>query len=152
MKKIFSLVLALILGITVTTVAFPSEASALDCEHSILGLRPWYAGLTTTAKDSTGTETCVIKSPGQISSDNPQASYFWTIVLNISADISLIAGYVAIIFMVYGGYKYIMSTGEPGKVAMAKSIITNALIGLVIAILATVIVNTILMVIGANAS
>ena len=44
-----------------------------------------------------------------------------------------------------------MSTGEPPKVAQAKTIITNALIGLVIAILATVIVNTILIVVGSSA-
>lgn len=155
MKKIVSLVLTLILGITITTAALPANTYALsasDCEKSFLGLRPWYSGLSEVKKDSTGRETCVIKSPGEIDADNAQASYFWTIVLNISADVSLLVGYVALIFLIYGGYKYILSTGEPGKVAMAKTIITNALIGLAIAILATVIVNTILVVVGSNAS
>ena len=45
-----------------------------------------------------------------------------------------------------------MSTGEPGKVTEAKKMITNALIGLIIAVLATVIVNTILVVLGTAAS
>ena len=150
MKKILGLVLAIVLGVTVTTMAFPANVSAIECEHSILGLRPWYSTLTTTTTDSTGAETCIIKSPGELKADNPNAVYFWTIALNISADISLMVGYVAIMLVIYGGFKYILSAGEPGKVALAKTIITNALIGLVIAILATVIVNTILTAIGAN--
>lgn len=155
MKKLISLVFALVLGATATAVAFPTNVSALDvsdCEKTFLGLRPWYKGLSDVAKDSTKNDVCVIRSPGDINATNSQASYFWTIILNISADISLLVGYAAIIFLIYGGFKYILSAGEPGKVAMAKTIITNAIIGLVIAILATVIVNTILAVIGANAS
>ena len=89
---------------------------------------------------------------GKTASGDDLASFVWKIVLNISADIALLVGYAAIGFVIYGGFKYIMSTGEPGKVAEAKKMITNALIGLVIAVLATVIVNTILVVIGAAAS
>ena len=155
MKKIANLVLMLVLGMTVTTAILPVNTYALspaDCEKTFIGLRPWYAGLSDVKADSTGRDTCVIKSPGTLTTSNPQASYFWTIVLNLSADISLLVGYAAIIFVIYGGYKYILSAGEPGKVAMAKTIITNSLIGLVISILATVIVNTIILVVGAGAS
>ena len=45
-----------------------------------------------------------------------------------------------------------MSNGEPGKITQAKTMITNALIGLVIGILATIVVNTILVVVGGAAS
>jgi hypothetical protein len=55
---------------------------------------------------------------------------------------------VTIGFIVYGGYKYIMSNGDPSNVVKAKSTITNAVIGLIIAILSTVIVNTIFVVIN----
>jgi hypothetical protein len=57
-------------------------------------------------------------------------------------------GYVSAGFIVYGGYKYIMSGGEAKNVALAKTTITNAVIGLIIAILSTVIVNTIIVVLN----
>ena len=134
---------------TVTTVAFPAKsyAAGVDCSgtNMLLGLRAWYAGI---AEENDG--TCDMMKPG--SSDAEMSAYVWKIVLNILFDLSLLIGYAAIIFVIYGGFKYIMSNGEPGKVAMAKSIITNALIGLVIGVLATIIVNTILVVIGSAAS
>ena len=143
MKKILSFIFAIMLGATVTAAAFPvGNASALECEKTFLGLRPWYKGLT---DDSSG--TCIIKKP----EDNGEAKFVWTIILNISADLSLIVGYVALIFLIYGGFKYILSTGEPQGVSTAKKTITNALIGLAISILATIIVNTIIMVVGGSA-
>jgi FtsH-binding integral membrane protein len=148
MKKILSFIIAIFTCGLITTAAFPVADTYADgvsaCEHSILGLRPWYSGLT--KKDSKG--NCVIAQPAQ----NDMAVFVWKIVLNVSADLALIVGYAAIIFVIFGGYKYIMSTGEPGKVSAAKQIITNALIGLIIAILATVIVNTLIAVIGGAAT
>lgn len=145
MKKILSFIMAVMLGATVTAATFPAgNVSAATCESTFLGLRPWYMGLS---KEVNG--SCMIKSPTEIGSE---AKFVWTIILNISADISLLVGYVAIIFVIYGGFKYIISTGEPSGVAFAKKTITNALIGLVISVLATVIVNTIIMVLGSNAS
>lgn len=153
MKKILSFIFAIMLGATVTAAAFPvGNASALDCEKTFLGLRPWYMNLTDTVTVKTddnkeGKETCIIKSPEVAG----EAKFVWTIILNISADLSLIVGYVALIFLIYGGFKYILSTGEPQGVSTAKKTITNALIGLAISILATVIVNTIIMVVGGSA-
>ncbi len=148
MKKILSFIFAVVLGSTVTVATFPvGSASAIECEKTFIGLRPWYMGLTGTASVD-GKETCIIKKPEEAG----EAKFIWTIILNISADLSLLVGYAAIVFVIFGGFKYILSTGEPGKVAAAKMIITNALIGLVIAILATVIVNTILAVLGGSAS
>lgn len=52
-------------------------------------------------------------------------------------DIALrIAGLVAIGFVVYGGIRYVTSQGEPTETAKAKSTIIDALIGLVIALIA----------------
>ena len=145
MKKILLFIFAMFTAGAVATVALPADTYA-GCEDShLLGLRPWYAGLT---EEVNG--TCDMKKPG--SSDTEMSAYVWTIVLNILYDISMLVGLAAIIFVIFGGYKYIMSNGEPGKVAQAKTIITNAAIGLVIGILATVIVNTILVVIGSAAS
>ena len=128
----------------ITAATFPvGDTYATDCSSkTFLGLRPWYDGLTETVNDS-----CVI----QQKKGDELPSFVWRIALNIISDVTLVVGYVAIIFVIYGGYKYIMSTGEPAKVSASKQIITNALIGLVISILATVIVNTIIAVVSGAA-
>ena len=114
------------------------------CEKNLLGLRPWYSGVVGT-KD--GSDSCVVGSP--LEKDMPL--FVWTIVLNVLADIFVISGYVALGFVIFGGYKYIMSAGEPGKVAQGKQYIVTAVIGLVISILATTVVNIIINVLAGAA-
>lgn len=120
--------------------AAPSDASASgsnNCEHSILGLRPWYAGLDME-------DGCTIASP----SENELPAFVWKIVLNVLTDAFMVAGYVAVGFVVFGGYKYLMSGGEPSKVAQGKQTITNAIVGLIIAMLATLITNLAIMILN----
>lgn len=52
-----------------------------------------------------------------------------------------IGGLVAIAFVVYGGFKYVTSQGEPDSTRQARQSIQNAMIGLVIAIIATAAVS-----------
>lgn len=59
------------------------------------------------------------------------------------------AGFVAITFIVIGGFRYVTSAGDPQKTAQAKDTILYAVIGLIIAIAAFTIVN---LVIGAAQS
>lgn len=54
-----------------------------------------------------------------------------------------IAGYVAIGFVIWGGFQYILSRGEPDKISGAQTTIVNALAGLSIAIAAVIIVNVV---------
>ena len=140
-----------------TFVMFPSGyASAVNCDKTFLGFRPWFMGLTETVKDSSNKDICVVKSPdldknGE-ATDDEMSIFVWKIALNVLADFTILIGYISMIFVLWAGFKYMMSNGEPGKVAQAKTMLTNALIGLVISVLATVIVNTILAVFGNAAS
>jgi hypothetical protein len=52
-----------------------------------------------------------------------------------------VAGIVASIFIVYGGFRYVLSQGNPDQTKVAKDAVLNAVIGLVITILAAVIVR-----------
>ena len=52
-----------------------------------------------------------------------------------------VGGMVAVAFVIYGGFKYLTSQGEPDNTKNARQTILNAVIGLVIAILATAIVS-----------
>lgn len=63
-------------------------------------------------------------------------------ILLAIVDILLrIGAIVAIGYVIYGGIQYILSQGEPDKISGARQTITNAIIGLVIAMLATGIVT-----------
>ncbi|HEY5550158.1 MAG TPA: pilin [Candidatus Saccharimonadales bacterium] len=62
-------------------------------------------------------------------------------VINI---LSIVVGIVAVIMLIYGGFRYITSAGDTTRVASAKNTILYALIGLIIVALAQVIVRFVL--------
>ena len=53
---------------------------------------------------------------------------------------SWVVGVISVIMIIFGGFKYITSGGDAGKVTSAKNTILYALVGLVIAALAQLIV------------
>lgn len=62
-------------------------------------------------------------------------------IINAMIVIGVIA---SLIFLLWGGLRWILSGGDKGKVDAARSTIVAAIVGLVIVILAYVIVNTVL--------
>ncbi len=54
------------------------------------------------------------------------------------------AGALSVIFLVIGGFQYVVSAGNPQATARAKSTITFAIIGLLLAIFSFAIVNFII--------
>lgn len=54
-----------------------------------------------------------------------------------------IAGFLLIIYLLYGGYKYLLSRGDPKAMQEARGVITNALIGFVIVFIAYWVVQLI---------
>ncbi|HTE57396.1 MAG TPA: pilin [Verrucomicrobiae bacterium] len=65
------------------------------------------------------------------------------VLLAIFEIVLYVGGIVAVVFVVYGGFLYLTSSGEPEKAKNARTTIINALIGLAITMLATAIVNLI---------
>jgi hypothetical protein len=61
-------------------------------------------------------------------------------VINIALAV---AGLVAVLFLIIGGFRYITSAGNEETAEQAKKIIINAIIGVVVIILAFVIVRVI---------
>lgn len=142
MKKIF-VVLALVatmgigLGMPENSYAegVISQDVAKDCEKSIFGMKPWYAGLVT--KDNT--ERCVVGTPAK----NKEAAFTWTVVLNVLFDLFAVLGLVSTGFIILGGYWYLRSGGDPMFVARGKKTIQTAVVGTVIALLSTLVTNLI---------
>ena len=103
-----------------------------DEKGMILSLKPWYYG-------QTEGPNCTIKSPG----DNPEAqrNFIWGIAITIVEDLLQIVGYIAVGFIIYGGFVFMTSSGSPEKAAAGRRVIMNAVIGLVIAMAAVALVN-----------
>ena len=61
-------------------------------------------------------------------------------IINIALAV---AGLIAVLFLIIGGFRYITSAGNEETAEQAKKIITNAIIGIVVIILSFVIVRVI---------
>ncbi len=76
----------------------------------------------------------------------------WSIAANLLKDLTVIAAYLILGYVIYGGYQYIFSAGDPGKIASGKKTLFNGFIGLAIVLAAHIIVSTIRVVLNANFS
>lgn len=115
------------------TTPFASPASAAGCENRVLGIPPWYRGLT---KDNP--PTCDLKTPDE---SGGFSGFIWRIVLNIIEMAIVIVAYIAVFFLLYGGFLYLTGGALPGQIEKARKTITNAIIGLVIAMAAIALNN-----------
>lgn len=59
-----------------------------------------------------------------------------------------IVGAVAVLFIIYGGFRYITAQGNSQQMDTAKNIIIKSIIGLVIVVVAYVIVNVVVGALG----
>ena len=127
-----SLVLLAILGAASLTLSFTTSHNAFadfngrdgtECPN-YLGLTSWDCGVN-------------------IHDEASLKAGLWQIVANIAVDITVVAAYLILGYVIYGGYLYTLSGGDPGKVATGKKTLTQAFIGLAIVMSANLIMSTI---------
>lgn len=116
----------------------PKAAYAATCQppkDGFFGFPTWYKYLDGQIEhnDATDSDTC---QPllGSLNS-------VWAIVAAVIEILLRIAMLVAIGFVVFGGVSYVLSQGQPDKTKQALQTIINAIVGLVIGIVATALVN-----------
>ena len=122
-----------------------SVSAAAECEKRLLGIPPWYRGLTGPAPD------CTIKSPTELSGateSDKLRSFIILIALNAIEMATVITAYIATFFILYGGFMFITSGSSSSGIEKARHTILNAIIGLAIALGATAILNLIYGVVG----
>jgi heme A synthase len=133
-----ALLFAMVAGGLVTTAIVPQSVLAapkVPCDQvKFLTIPAWYRGIATDEGDN-----CNINSPDP---NNP-GKFIWTIVLNITEIMLHLVGYITIAFIIYGGFKYMLSAGSSDGITKAKSTIMNALIGLVLSIVSIAIINVV---------
>ncbi len=72
------------------------------------------------------------------------------IVVSIINVAYAVASLVALGYLIYGGYSYITSSGNPDASAAARTTISNAIIGLIIVLVSYLIIHFILTALGAE--
>lgn len=140
--KIKSWLLAMVFATSIGGAAFatvPQTAAAADCnDKTFLTMPVWYRGI---AKPS----GCELKSPADF--DHPSGTglskYITIIVLNVIEIALNLIGYIAVGFILYGGFMYMIAAGSADKIVSAKKMILNAIIGLIISFFSVVIVQLI---------
>jgi hypothetical protein len=103
-----------------------------NCKPKLFGLEPWYQYLQLDSN-------CNVKNFTILNPSHP--SSFLLIGLAILDDLIRIAALVAAGFVIYGGIQYVTSQGSPDATNKARETIINALIGLVLAIVAASLVS-----------
>ena len=78
-----------------------------------------------------------------VSSESDLTTNVITIAANVFVDITVIASYLVLGYVIYGGYLYMFSDGDPGKAAAGKKTLLHAFTGLAIVVFASVILNAI---------
>ncbi len=131
-KKV--LCLLAILFCSLFSISVMSADTYAYCDGKVLGLPRWCSGLSESPKFDT---------------EEALESYIWTIVINIAGIILGVVGYIAVVFVMWGGFQYLFSSGDPGKAAKGKKTITNALIGSVLCLVASTLVGALNGIFGA---
>ena len=105
----------------------PTSSPTEHCRY-FLGMVSWDCNVSLLNQDE------------NISQDDLGSS-IWTIAANIATDITVIAAYLVVGYIIYGGYLYIFSAGDTNKTVTGKKAIHQALFGLAIVLSANIILN-----------
>ena len=125
-------------------VTSPQTVNAANCEATLLGVPPWYRGLT---EEKNG--ECAIKSPDDVGG---LSNFIWKIVLNIIQIALTVVSYIAFFFILYGGFLFVTGGSNPSQIEKARKSIFNAVIGLIISLGAIAITNLIFGLFGSATS
>lgn len=128
LKKIV-LFLGIIAAISTTSNLISSNSVSArgfgSCDPTFAGLVPW---------------DCQV---GEMTNEDALVSNIATIATNILTDLTVIAAYLILGYVIYGGYLYMFSSGDPAKAMAGKKTLTQAFIGLAIVLSAYTIFSAI---------
>lgn len=103
---------------------------------SIVAIPAWYDGLC----DDDGK----IKSPKDFAKGDDRTGigkFASVVAMNIVTILLYVTGYVSLAFVIWGGFKYMISGDSASGTSAAKTTILNAVIGLILSIMSIAIVR-----------
>ncbi len=110
---------------------------------TFFGLKPWWYYLRTemVTIDPNLPPQCKVYFDILPSGARSGQSDILLVLLAVVDDLLMIAGLVAIGFVIWGGVLYMTSQGSPEQTQKGQATVTNALIGLVLCVMAIAIVR-----------
>lgn len=130
-KKIKSYLLVAMMSLTLGAPALVPVAAYAACS-------PIAKGINQGANGAAGTSEACDTGTGVNESSITSAARK---IVNL---ISIVVGVVAVVMIIFGGFRYITSGGDSGKVGNAKNSLIYAIVGLIIVALAQLIVRFVL--------
>jgi hypothetical protein len=125
----------------IITYLFHSFAAGCST-NGFFGIPPWYKYLVTSGRMTTVTD------PNGITSCDIAGDFKWQgggdvslVALGVLDIVLRIAAIAAVIYIIYGGIQYVVSEGSPDKTKEAQNTLINALVVLVIALVASAFVS-----------
>ncbi len=94
--------------------------------------------------------TKTLAAPTQISNNPAQISDIVIVLQNIISLLAPFAGLAFFVMLLYGGYKFINSGGDPKNAAAARSVLTYAIVGVILVVVSYLLIKLIANVTGAN--
>lgn len=117
----------------------PMAAKAMAaCDSRFLTAPAWYRGVTD------GDCNIVIKDSGDEALGGGIGTFLLTIAMNIVEIMMHLVAYVSVAYIIIGGFKYMTSAGSQDGSVKARKTITNAVIGLVISLVAIGVITFIM--------
>lgn len=120
---------------------FAAQGSANCPQQSFFSLPSWHKYLPEDTDRSALTDQCEVEFSLTDSDGKFNGNSVLLVGLAIIDIVVRVAGLVSFGFIVYGGFRYITSQGSPENTKAALGTIINAVVGLVVALLAAAIVS-----------
>ena len=136
-RQLLMMTSAIMLLVPAATAVTVSTALAADCNNGISN--NIVKGVNNSAPDNNGQAGQINCSPTGVDDTS-----ITNLAKRIIQTFSIIVGAAAVIMIIYGGFRYITSGGESGRVGSAKNALLYAIIGLVIVALAQLIIHFVL--------
>lgn len=89
-----------------------------------------------------------LQSPPQIIDPDPNVNYTQNAITFVITVLAIIGVVGSLIYLVYGGIKWITSGGDKASIEQARQHIVAALVGLIVVIISFVILNIVFSILG----
>lgn len=139
MKKIVLALIILVVGCLGLVMTYPVAAAPPDSGSNNSGSNNSGSNSSTTVPNAGSAK---IDRPAGVLDMNDKS------LKNAFNRVYVIVGMLAVGAIVYGGFLYASSNGEPAKIATAKNTIVGSIVGLIVVILAFSITNLVLSLVG----
>lgn len=136
----FFLVIYMLAIVTAVSGGYHGNAIAQDTKELCSGANLDFSGSSKDCKISNDGNKCT-QDGKEVSCPERTLNKLVAQIINI---FSLVVGIVAVIMLIYSGFRYVTSGGDTSKIEEAKKTLIYAIVGLIIVALAQVIVKFIL--------